>query len=103
HKTITTLWENGIHDACTLHELTSIPLSTIYYYTKKLSNGISLDPGQYGDLLCDYSIQQLVHETTSLDNLRSPKLNMLCSVSKKALEDWNWLPILRSSNVTIDP
>jgi transposase len=45
-KTVTTLWENGTCDAYTLHKLTSIPLSTIYDYTKKLSNGISLDPKQ---------------------------------------------------------
>src|SRR3954470_19477370 len=45
-KTVTTLWENGTRDAYTLHELTSIPLSTIYDYTKKLSNGISLDSKQ---------------------------------------------------------
>ncbi|CAJ0645873.1 13650_t:CDS:1, partial [Entrophospora sp. SA101] len=61
HKTITTLWENGIHDACTLHELTSIPLSTIYYYTKKLSNGISLDPGQCSERPRKISPKQCCH------------------------------------------
>ena len=35
-KTITTLWANGTHDAYTIHELTSISLSTIYNYIKKL-------------------------------------------------------------------
>jgi len=42
-KTITTLWANGTHDAYTIHELTSISLSTIYNYIKKLENGESLD------------------------------------------------------------
>jgi hypothetical protein len=44
HTLITSLWENGIHDAHTLHELTSIPLSTVYKYIKKLKNNITLDP-----------------------------------------------------------
>jgi len=42
-KMITTLWANGTHDAYTIHELTSISLSTIYNYIKKLENGESLD------------------------------------------------------------
>ena len=42
-KTITALWANGTHDAYTIHELTSISLSTIYNYIKKLENGESLD------------------------------------------------------------
>ncbi|PKC06736.1 hypothetical protein RhiirA5_400209 [Rhizophagus irregularis] len=42
--TITSLWNSGIHNAKTLHQITSIPLSTIYDYLKKLKNGISLDP-----------------------------------------------------------
>jgi len=41
---VTTLWENGTHDAKTLHSLTSIPLSTLYDYIKKLKKGISLEP-----------------------------------------------------------
>jgi len=39
-KTITTLWANCTHDAYTIHELTSISLSTIYNYIK---NGESLE------------------------------------------------------------
>ena len=43
-KTIASLWANGTQDANTLHKLTSISLSTIYDYIKKLQNGESLDP-----------------------------------------------------------
>ena len=39
-KTITTLWASGTYDTCTIHELTSISLSTIYNYIK---NGESLE------------------------------------------------------------
>src|SRR6185312_14327784 len=42
--TIISLWEAGTHDADTLHKLTSIPLSTVYKYIKKLKNNISLNP-----------------------------------------------------------
>ena len=38
------MWENGTHDAQTLHELTSIPLSTVYKYIKKLKKNTILDP-----------------------------------------------------------
>ena len=41
---ITSLWNSGVCDAKTLHELTSVPLSTIYDYLKKLKMGYSLDP-----------------------------------------------------------
>ena len=34
YMVITSLWEAGTHDADTLHDLTSIPLSTIYKYIK---------------------------------------------------------------------
>src|ERR1043166_10241711 len=42
--TITSLWNAGIRKAKTLHKMTSVPLSTIYDYLKKLENGTSLDP-----------------------------------------------------------
>ena len=38
------LWKNGIHNAKTLHSLTSIPLFTIYDYIKKLKKNIPLEP-----------------------------------------------------------
>src|SRR6266498_5857934 len=41
---ITSLWNSSVCDAKTLHELTSVPLSTIYDYLKKLKMGYSLDP-----------------------------------------------------------
>jgi transposase len=41
---VTSLWNSGVCDTKTLHELTSIPLSTIYDYLKKLKMGYSLDP-----------------------------------------------------------
>ena len=41
---VTSLWNAGVRDAKTLHELTSVPLSTIYDYLKKLKMGYSLDP-----------------------------------------------------------
>ena len=41
---ITFLWNAGIHDAKTLHKLTSVPLFTIYDYLKKLKMSYSLDP-----------------------------------------------------------
>src|SRR5688572_11060227 len=41
---VTSLWNSGVCDAKTLHELTSVPLSTIYDYLKKLKMGYSLDP-----------------------------------------------------------
>src|SRR5271170_4606618 len=44
HTLITSLWENGVRNAHTLHELTSILLSTVYKYIKKLKNNITLDP-----------------------------------------------------------
>ena len=36
------MWQHETHNAKALHEITSIPLSTIYDYIKKLKNGISL-------------------------------------------------------------
>ena len=44
HTIVSTLWSNGIHDAKSLHKLTSIPRSTIYDYVKKLKNGDTLNP-----------------------------------------------------------
>lgn len=44
HTIVTSLWNNGVHNAKTLHELTSIPLSTIYDYLKKLKKNTTLDP-----------------------------------------------------------
>ena len=41
---VTSLWNAGVRNAKTLHELTSVPLSTIYDYLKKLKMGYSLDP-----------------------------------------------------------
>src|SRR4051794_17124148 len=41
---ITSLWNSSVRDAKTLNELTSILLSTIYDYLKKLKMGFSLDP-----------------------------------------------------------
>ncbi|RGB23404.1 hypothetical protein C1646_677144 [Rhizophagus diaphanus] len=41
---VSTLWDNGVHNAKSLHQLTSIPLSTIYDYIKKLKNGVTLSP-----------------------------------------------------------
>ena len=41
---ITSLWHAGVRDAKTLHKQTSVPLSTIYDYLKKLKMGYSLDP-----------------------------------------------------------
>src|SRR6266542_3271923 len=41
---ITSLWNSGVRDAKTLHKQTSVPLSTIYDYLKKLKMGYSLDP-----------------------------------------------------------
>jgi len=43
HIVITSLWNSDVCDAKTLHELTSVPLSTIYDYLKKLKMGYSLD------------------------------------------------------------
>ena len=44
YMTITSLWKAGTRNADTLHKLTSIPLSTVYKYIKKLKNNISLNP-----------------------------------------------------------
>jgi transposase len=44
YTAITSLWNAGVQNAKTLHELTSVPLSTIYDYLKKLKIGHSLDP-----------------------------------------------------------
>ena len=44
HIAVTSLWNAGVRDAKTLHELTSVPLFTIYDYLKKLKMGCSLDP-----------------------------------------------------------
>ena len=41
---IAILWKNSTHDAKTLHSLTSISLSMIYYYVRKLKKNISLEP-----------------------------------------------------------
>src|ERR1044071_5276822 len=41
---VATLWKNGTHDAKILHSLTSIPVSTIYDYIKKLKKNIPLEP-----------------------------------------------------------
>ncbi|CAG8606152.1 14443_t:CDS:1 [Funneliformis mosseae] len=41
---ISTLWSNGVHDAKTLHKLTSIPRFTVYDYVKKLKNDNTLNP-----------------------------------------------------------
>ncbi|CAJ0638612.1 19034_t:CDS:2 [Entrophospora sp. SA101] len=60
-KTITTLWENGTCDTYTLHKLTSIPLSTIYDYIKKLRNGIFLDPKQHSGRPRKLSPKQRCH------------------------------------------
>src|SRR6266540_4386726 len=43
HTAITSLWNSDVCDAKTLHELTSISLSTIYDYLKKLKMDYSLD------------------------------------------------------------
>src|SRR6266540_1938804 len=44
HTAVTSLWHVGVRDAKTLHKQTSVPLSTIYDYLKKLKMGYSLDP-----------------------------------------------------------
>ncbi|CAJ0754969.1 9763_t:CDS:2, partial [Entrophospora sp. SA101] len=44
YMVITSSWEAGTRDADTLHDLTSIPLSTIYKYIKKLKDDIPLNP-----------------------------------------------------------
>jgi len=44
YMVITSLWEAGTRDADTLHDLTSIPLSTIYKYIKNLKDDIPLNP-----------------------------------------------------------
>src|SRR6266542_6540755 len=44
HIVITSLWNSDVCDAKTLHELTSVLLSKIYDYLKKLKMGYSLDP-----------------------------------------------------------
>src|SRR6266542_1873511 len=41
---VTSLWHADVRDAKTLHKQTSVPLSTIYDYLKKLKMGYSLDP-----------------------------------------------------------
>src|SRR6266542_1129224 len=47
HIIVSTLWNNGICNAKTLHKLTSILCSTIYNYVKKLINGNTLNPLSY--------------------------------------------------------
>src|SRR2546423_48834 len=44
HTIVSTLWNNGVHNAKSLHQLTSIPRSTIYDYIKKLKNRVTLSP-----------------------------------------------------------
>ncbi|CAJ0749176.1 1748_t:CDS:2, partial [Entrophospora sp. SA101] len=44
YMVITSSWEAGTRNADTLHDLTSIPLSTIYKYIKKLKDDIPLNP-----------------------------------------------------------
>ncbi|CAJ0629361.1 6437_t:CDS:2 [Entrophospora sp. SA101] len=44
YMVITSLWEAGTRDADTLHDWTSIPLSTIYKYIKNLKDDIPLNP-----------------------------------------------------------
>ena len=44
HIMVAILWKNGTYDTKILHSLTSIPLSTIYDYIKKLKKNIPLEP-----------------------------------------------------------
>src|SRR6266498_5886739 len=44
HTAVTSLWHVGVRNAKTLHKQTSVPLSTIYDYLKKLKMGYSLNP-----------------------------------------------------------
>ncbi len=43
HTAVTFLWHAGVCDIKTLYKQTSVPLSTIYDYLKKLKMGYSLN------------------------------------------------------------